>query len=76
MNQGMQGVFSIVVVILSIMFVWSLLSEVRWEKLFKSPLSPKSRMLRVIIAIILGYNFASFLLQYWGYTIMLRFFAE
>lgn len=76
MNQGMQGLFSIVVVILSIMFVWSLLSEVRWEKFLKSPLSPKSRMLRVIIAIILGYYFASFLLQYWGYTIMLRFFAE
>jgi len=76
MNQGVQGIYSIVIVILSIMFVWSLLNQVRWDKILKEPLSPKSRMLRVVIAVIIGYTFASFLLEYWGYTIMLRFFTE
>lgn len=81
MNQmftmtGVTGLFSITVEILSILLVWMLMREVKWETFFRSPQSPKSRMLQVLIAVGLGHLFAQFILQYWGYTVMLKSFVE
>lgn len=76
MSEGFQGLFSIVVVILSILFVWMLLAEVAWDKLLKNQNSPKSRMLQIVIAVVLGYQLSSFLLQYLGFSTMLQDFVE
>jgi len=81
MNQmftmtGLTGLFSITVEVLSIIFVWILLREVKWEAFLRSPLSPKARMLQVLVAVGLGHLFAQFILQYWGYTGMLKSFVE
>lgn len=76
METGVQGIFSIAVIILSVIFVWVLLSEVRWDKIVKDVRSPKARMLQVIIAIVIGYLLGSFFLQYWGYSTMLQQFVE
>jgi uncharacterized integral membrane protein (TIGR02327 family) len=75
-NSGMIGLFSIVVVILCIIFVWVVLQEVKWEALFRYPKSPKARMFQVIAAIIIGHLLAKFMLEYWGYTLLLRVFVE
>jgi len=76
MSEGFQGLYAIVVVLLSIFFVWLLLSEVKWEALLKNPHSPKARLLQIVIAVILGYLFASFLLQYFNFSTMLQDFVE
>lgn len=76
MNSGVTGLFYIVVEVLSIVFVWSLLQEVKWDKLFRFPRNAKARMFQVILAIVIGHSFAQFILQYWGYTVLLRGFAE
>ncbi|MFC6334936.1 DUF1146 family protein [Paenibacillus septentrionalis] len=76
MTEGLQGLFSIIVVILSILFVWMLLAEVAWDKLLKNRNSPKSRMLQIVIAVALGYQLSSFLLQYLGFSTMLQDFVE
>lgn len=76
MNTGVQGMFSIMVILLSIWFVWMLLSEVKWEQFLKRPLSPKARLLQIVLAIILGSAFGQFILDYWGYSIMLRYFVQ
>ncbi|OMF37160.1 hypothetical protein BK133_06000 [Paenibacillus sp. FSL H8-0548] len=73
---GMTGLFSIVIVILSIIFVWFLLGEVKWETFFHFPRSPKARMLQVVVAIIAGHLLARFILEYWGYTVLLKSFVE
>ncbi|WP_424766617.1 DUF1146 domain-containing protein [Paenibacillus sp. sgz302251] len=73
---GMTGLFSILIVILCIIFVWSVLREVKWEALFRFPRSPKARMFQVIIAIIIGHLLARFILEYWGYTMLLKSFVE
>lgn len=76
MSEGVQGLFSIVVVLLSILFIWMLLSEVKWDALLKNPVSPKARMLQIVIAVVLGYWLGSFILQYWGFSTMLQDFVE
>ncbi|RCW44860.1 DUF1146 domain-containing protein [Paenibacillus prosopidis] len=73
---GMTGLFSIVIVILSIIFVWVVLQEVKWETFFRFPRSPKARLFQVLVAIILGNLFAKFILEYWGYTVLLKSFVE
>ncbi len=75
-SSGMIGLFSIVVVILCIIFVWVVLQEVKWEALFRYPKSTKARMFQVIAAIIIGHLLAKFMLEYWGYTVLLRVFVE
>ncbi|MNZ88077.1 hypothetical protein D3C78_1069590 [compost metagenome] len=76
MYTGMTGLFSIIIVILSIIFVWVVLQEVKWETFFRFPRSPKARMFQVICAIIIGHLLAKFILEYWGYTVLLKSFVE
>lgn len=73
---GMTGLFSITVEILSILLVWMLLKEVKWEAFLHRHLSPKARMLQLVAAVGLGHLFAQFILQYWDYTLMLESFVE
>ncbi|RIX51093.1 DUF1146 domain-containing protein [Paenibacillus nanensis] len=73
---GLTGVFSITVEILSILLVWMLMREVKWETFFRFPQSPKARMLQLLLAVALGHLFAQFILQYWNYTTMLKSFIE
>ncbi|MDQ0061990.1 DUF1146 domain-containing protein [Paenibacillus harenae] len=73
---GITGLFSIIVVLVSIMLVWTLLQEVKWETFFKHPRNAKARMFQVVVAVILGHLFAKFILEYWSFTTMLRSFVE
>jgi uncharacterized membrane protein YwzB len=73
---GMTGLFSIVIVILSIIFVWFVLQEVKWDAFFRFPRSPKARLFQVIAAVIIGHLLAKFILEYWGYTVLLKSFVE
>ncbi|MEK3883763.1 DUF1146 domain-containing protein [Paenibacillus sp. PL2-23] len=73
---GLTGLFSITVEIMSILLVWMLMREVKWEAFLRHPLSPKSRMLQLVAAVGLGHLFAQFILQYWDYTVMLKSFVE
>lgn len=73
---GMTGLFSIIIVILSIIFVWFVIQEVKWDTFFRFPRSPKARMFQVVVAIIMGHLLAKFILEYWGYTVLLKSFVE
>jgi uncharacterized integral membrane protein (TIGR02327 family) len=73
---GLTGLFSIVIVILSIIFVWFVIQEVKWDTFFRFPRSPKARLFQVITAIIIGHLLAKFMLEYWGYTVLLKSFVE
>ncbi|GGG84880.1 DUF1146 family protein [Paenibacillus radicis (ex Gao et al. 2016)] len=75
-TTGVTGLFSIVVTIISIIFVWYILQEVKMDTFFKSPRSPKARMVQILIAVVLGHAFAGFILDYWSWSVMLRSFVE
>jgi|GEM_PF-364325 Predicted membrane protein len=75
-EAGLTGLIAITVTLLSILFVWMLLQEVKWDRIFQYPRRPKARMLQVLLAVVLGNGFAQFLLKYWDYTVLLRGLAE
>ncbi|WP_165861434.1 DUF1146 domain-containing protein [Paenibacillus paeoniae] len=74
--NGLTGLFSIVVELLSIMLVWMLIREVKWETFFHFPNSRKAQVLKLLLTVALGHMFAQFILQYWNYTVMLKTFVE
>ena len=55
-----------------IVVAWVLLKEVRWDKIFRHPLSPGARLIQLILAIIIGREAAGFILDYWSWTSSLR----
>ncbi|WP_259391618.1 DUF1146 domain-containing protein [Paenibacillus sp. 1011MAR3C5] len=74
--NGLTGLFSIVVELLSILLVWMLIREVKWETFFHFPNSRKAQVLKLLLTVALGHLFAQFILQYWNYTVMLKTFVE
>ena len=73
---GITGLFSIIIELASIMFTWMLLQEVKWDTLLNYPRRTKSRMLQVVLAVVIGHLFTQFILDYWGYTALLKSFVE
>lgn len=76
MDLGLQGLFSILVLLLSVWFAWTLLAVVKWDKLLNHPLSRKSIMLKIVIAVVLGHGFGTFILKYFDYSLLLKYFVE
>lgn len=74
--NGLTGLFSIVVELLSILLVWMLIREIKWETFFHFPNSRKAQVLKIVFTVALGHMFAQFILQYWNYTVMLKTFVE
>ncbi|WP_229724936.1 DUF1146 family protein [Paenibacillus abyssi] len=72
----MNGLMSIVVTLLSITFAWYVIQEIKLDAFVKRPRSRQARMLQVLLAIVLGHGFASFILDYLQWSSMLRWFVE
>ncbi|AJY74554.1 DUF1146 domain-containing protein [Paenibacillus beijingensis] len=73
---GLNGLFSIIIVIISILLAWYVLQEVKLETFVRNPKSPKARILLLLVAVVLGHLFAGFILDYWGWTSTLKLLAE
>ncbi|RUS49189.1 DUF1146 family protein [Cohnella sp. AR92] len=71
-SVGWNGLFSMFVTLGLIVVTWVLLRELRWEKLLKHPLSPGAQLLKLILAIAIGRQLASFVLDYWDWTSSLK----
>lgn len=65
---AVYAVIDIVVVLASIAAAWWALQQVRWEALLKDPASPRSKWLIVMLAAVLGYQFARFILDYMAWS--------
>ena len=72
LNFGMEGLLRLIFLMLGIAIAWYGLGTVRWDVLVKHPQSGPSRLLRLIIAIILGSKLADFGMQYIQATILLK----
>lgn len=75
-SYGLNGLFSIVVVLLCIILCWVVLQELKLESLMRHPRGPKARMLLVVLAVVLGHSLASFVLDYYNWTKMMTAFVE
>lgn len=71
-SLGVSGVMYIVLTLICIAFAWKALQQVRWDVLLRLPDSAWSKMLVIMLSIVLGYGLSSFILSYWGWTVMMK----
>jgi len=71
-SAGWNALFSMFVTLGLVVVVWFLFKEIRWDKIFRHPLSPGARLLQLLLAIIVGHLLARFVLDYWNWTSSLK----
>nr|WP_270172668.1 DUF1146 family protein [Paenibacillus sp. SYP-B4298] len=73
---GINGLIAIAITLLSIIFAWYVVQELKLEAFLKRPRSAQARMLQVLLAVVLGHGFARFFLDYLEWFDKLRWFVE
>ena len=64
---------AILVCLICIGVAWWSLQHLKLELIIKQPKGPQGRLLQLLLAIVLGKFVADFILEYLGYTHMLRY---
>jgi len=59
----------LVVTLICIYASWWALQELQFEKFVRTPGSPQAKLLHLILAVVLGHHFSSFLLSYFAWPI-------
>ena len=72
LDFSMQGILGVLFSLVGIAIAWYALGSVRWEALMRRPADGPARVLRLIIAILLGMQLASFFMNYLNDTMWLR----
>ncbi|UOF91568.1 DUF1146 domain-containing protein [Fodinisporobacter ferrooxydans] len=72
LSLGSEGALQLIFLMGSIVISWYALGNVRWEIFAKHPASGSVRILRLIVAILLGTQLSDFFMQYVNATILLR----
>jgi len=62
----------ITVTLLCVALAWWGLQQLRLEIFLKNPKSPQSKLLLIMISLALGYEVASFLIAYFGWSGLLK----
>lgn len=70
MSQGMYGFVSIIVSVALIGVSWWALQAFRFDLFLKNPQGPQAKLLQIIMSIFLGYQMASFLMEYFGWSLI------
>jgi len=71
-SLAITGLFSIVVVLVSIACAWICLQQIRFDLFLKDPKSGSAKLLQIFLSIALGYQVAKFLLDYFNWAVLLR----
>ncbi len=72
MSISTQGVITIITLLIGTILAWYALGAVRWDVFLKKPESPAARLLRMLLAIIMGTGISGFILQYITGAAMMR----
>ncbi|MNJ49613.1 hypothetical protein D3C77_448530 [compost metagenome] len=70
---GVSGLTSILVSLACIVLSWWALQNLKLDLFIRHPKGPQGKLLQVLLAIVLGRFVAAFVLEYLGYTQMLRY---
>lgn len=68
-----HGLISILVSLACIALSWWALQNLKLDLFIRQPKGPQGKLLQLLLAIILGHFVAGFIMDYWGYTQMLRY---
>lgn len=72
---AIDGLFTIVVLLGSVVVAWLALQELHFDKLLRHPGSPRAKLLHLLLAVALGYLAGRFVLDYWSAVGALRWLA-
>ncbi|MCQ4088128.1 DUF1146 family protein [Saccharibacillus sp. JS10] len=71
-QTGVSGILSMVLSLGCIFLSWWALQNLKLDVIIRHPQSPQGKMLHVLLAIVLGHFVASFMLDYIGWSQLLR----
>ncbi|AIQ20931.1 MULTISPECIES: DUF1146 family protein [Paenibacillus] len=69
---GTSGLVSMIVSLLCVVLSWWALQNLKLDLVIRYPKSPQGRLLHLLLAIVLGHFVAGFLLDYLGWSGLLR----
>ncbi|MDO3412110.1 DUF1146 family protein [Saccharibacillus sp. CPCC 101409] len=71
-QTGVSGILAIVISLGCVILAWWALQNLKLDLFIRHPQSPQGKMLQVLLAIVLGHFVANFILDYIGWTQLLR----
>ncbi|GGF95953.1 DUF1146 family protein [Paenibacillus aceti] len=72
-SVGISGLTGIIVSLACIAISWWALQNLKLDLVIRNPKGPQGKLLLLLLAVVLGRFVAAFVLDYWGYTQMLRY---
>ncbi|MBB3110535.1 putative integral membrane protein (TIGR02327 family) [Paenibacillus phyllosphaerae] len=75
-HAGMQGLMYIIVDLVCITIAWFVVQEIRLDAFMKRPRAVYTKVLQIMVAVILGHQFARFILDYWQWSNLLQGLVE
>ena len=72
-SVGVGGLTGIIVSLVCIAISWWALQNLKLDLIIRNPKGPQGKLLQLLLAVVLGRFVAAFVLDYWGYTQMLRY---
>ncbi|WP_235946220.1 DUF1146 family protein [Saccharibacillus alkalitolerans] len=71
-QTGISGILSMAISLGCIILAWWALQNLKLDLFIRHPQSPQGKMLHVLLAIVLGHFVANFILEYIGWSQLLR----
>ncbi len=66
------GIAQIALVLVCVALAWWALQNVRWDLFLKHPSSPQAKTLLILLSLVIGYEAARFIFEYFSWSISLR----
>lgn len=70
-SMGISAIFNIIICLLSIGLAWWCLQMVNFDVLLKNAKSSQAKVLQIVLSVVIGYNFAKFIIDYAYWSTML-----
>lgn len=71
-SLALSGLAYITIVLISIFVSWWCLQQFRFDLFLKQPKSAPAKVLQIILSIVLGYEVARFIIDYFNWTQLLQ----
>ena len=71
-TTGVLGLLYICIVLVCIALAWWALQAIRFDVFLRSPKSGQAKLLQIMLAVIVGYQFAKFIFDYFQWSTLLR----
>jgi uncharacterized membrane protein YwzB len=66
---ALNGIFPLLVMVISIMLAWWCLQEFRLDLFLRRPRSAQAIWLRIVLAVVLGHEFSRFFIDYFNWAL-------